>query len=118
MLPSPHMSLSTTHDLWYLVASICLLGVSGFVMWALYELAHLGRQTNQLVQETRKKLFILEGAIDGVSDQLRSITELVGSVTSIAQGIFGFFQPRSRKSGLRDQVRRLREELDEMEEDV
>lgn len=110
------MSLSTTRDIWFLVASICLVGVSGFVMWALYELAHLGRQTNELVQETRKKLSILEGAVDGFTDQLRSITELIGSLTSVAHGIFGFFQPRSRKSGLRDEVRRLREELDALED--
>lgn len=110
------MSLDTTKDLWYLIASICLLGVSGFVMWALYELAHLGRQTNELVQETRKKLTLLEGAVDGVVEQLRSVTEMASSITSVAQSVFGFFQRKSRRGGLREEVRRLREELDELDE--
>ncbi len=114
----PHMSLSTTRDLWFLVASICLVGVSGFVMWALYELAHLGRQTNELVQETRKKLSLLEGAVDGLTAQISSVSTMVGSVSSLVTGLFGFFQRPSRRRSLQDEVRRLRDELDELEEDV
>ena len=112
------MSLSTTRDIWFLVASICLVGVSGFVMWALYELATLGRQTNELVQETRKKLVILETAVDGFTEQISAMTELVGSISSVAHGIFGFFQRRTHKRGVEDEVRRLREELESLEDEM
>lgn len=118
MLYSPHMSLSTTRDIWFLVASICLVGVSGFVMWALYELAHLGRQTNELVQETRKKLSLLEGAVDGLTSQISSVSAMVGSVSSLVTGIFGLFQRPNRRRSLQDEVRRLRDELDELEDGV
>ncbi len=118
MLYFTHMSLSTTRDIWFLVASICLVGVSGFVMWALYELAHLGRQTNELVQETRKKLSLLEGAVDGLTAQISSVSSMVGSVSSLVTGLFGFFQRPNRRRSLQDEVRRLRDELDELEDDV
>ena len=115
MLYFLHMILSTTRDLWYLVASICLLGVSGFVMWALYELAHLGRQTNELVQETRKRMSMVEKAVDGLTDQLGEITNLIGSLTSVAQSVFGFFQRKTRRSSLRDEVQRLKDELEDLD---
>lgn len=111
------MNLSFAHDLFYLVAAVCLLAVSGFVCWSLYEWARLGKQTNELVEESRDKLGMLEGAFEELLDQVQSITRLVGSVSSIAQGLFGFFQRRDRRSSLRDDVRRLQEELEMMDDE-
>lgn len=112
-----YMNLSFAHDLFYLVAAVCLLAVSGFVCWALYEWARLGKQTNELVEESREKLGVLEGAFEALLEQVESITSLVGSVSSVAHGIFGFFQRRDRRGSLREDVRRLQEELDLLEEE-
>ncbi len=117
MVCSTYMNLSFAHDLFYLVAAVCLLAVSGFVCWALYEWARLGKQTNELVEESREKLGVLEGAFEALLEQVESITSLVGSVSSVAHGIFGFFQRRDRRGSLREDVRRLREELDLLEEE-
>lgn len=111
------MNLSFAQDLFYLVAALCLLAVSGFLCWSLYEWARLGKQTNELVEESRDKLGMLEGAFEELLEQVQSITNLVGSVSSIAQGLFGFFQRRDRRSSLRNDVRRLQEELEMLDEE-
>lgn len=111
------MNLSFAQDLLYLVAAVSLLAVSGFLCWALYEWARLGKQTNELVEESRDKLGLLEGAFEELLDQVQSITNLVGSVSSIAQGLFGFFQRRDRRTSLRDDVRRLQEELETLDDE-
>lgn len=118
VLSFQHM-FSTTKDIWYFVASICLVGVSGFLMWTLYQLGKMGQQANQLVQETRKKMSIIERTVDELLEQVNVVTSMVGTVASVAQSAFGFFGGRksSRRNDLRDEVRRLRDELDELAED-
>ena len=117
------MFFSSSQDVLFLVGSVCLIGVSGFLMWALYEWARLGKQTNELVEESREKLEVLEGSFDDLIEQVQGITRLLGSVSSIAQGIFGFFQgkegrERSSSRGTRrsDELRRIREDLDALED--
>lgn len=123
MLRFTHMFLSTTKDIWYLVASVCLVGVSGFLMWTLYQVGKMGQQANELVKETRKKLSIVERTVDELLEQVAVITNMVGTVASVAQSAFGIFGGRksssARRSGssVRDEIRRLRDELDELAED-
>lgn len=109
------MFFSTSSDVLNIVASVCLVGVSGFLIWALYEWARLGKQTNELVEESREKLDVLDEAFENLVEQVSGITRLVGSVSSIAQGIFGFFQGREKRGTRREEIRRLREELDDLE---
>lgn len=112
-----HMNLSFSRDLLYLVASVCLVGVSGFVMWTLYEWARLAKQANELTEDARLKLDVLEEAFDDLVTQISSVTQVVSSVSSVAQGLFGMFHKRRRSSGLRDDMRRLQEEIDALDEE-
>ncbi len=110
------MPLSTTQDLFFLIAAISLLAVSGMLTWVLYEWARLGKQTNELVLESRKKLTLIEGVVDELLERVQSITAMMGSLSSIAETVLGFVSRKSRRSTLRSEVERLREELDAYDE--
>lgn len=116
VLYSEYMLLSTTKDLFFLVASVSLLGVSAMLMWVLYEWARLGKQANELVQESRKKLSLIEGVIDELLERVQSISTMIGSISTVVESVLGFVGRRSRRSTLRSEVERLREELDAYDE--
>lgn len=109
------MNLSFSRDLFYFVATFCLVGVSGFVIWTLYEWARLAKQANELTEEARDKMEVLEEAFDELLTQVSSVTEMVSSASSVAQSLFGLFGRRNRRTALRDDVRRLQEEIDLLE---
>lgn len=50
------MNLATTQDLFYLIGAISLVLITVFLCWALYEIARLGKQVNEVMQETRDKI--------------------------------------------------------------
>ncbi len=80
MLYLGHMFLSNSQDVLLLVSAICLLAVTFFLCWLLYEAARLLQQTNQLVEETRNKITAVENMISGFGEKLANLTQYVGFI--------------------------------------
>ncbi|MBI4138734.1 hypothetical protein HY479_01125 [Candidatus Uhrbacteria bacterium] len=57
------MTLGSTLDLLYLVLAVMVGWVTLFLCWALFELARLLRQANEVVTDARTKASRLENAI-------------------------------------------------------
>ena len=72
------MNLSNTQDLLFLVLSIAVAWIAVFLCWALYELAKLLHQSNQVVTETRSKMSRVESAVMDVKERLESSLSYVG----------------------------------------
>ena len=68
------MFISTSQELFYFVAAICLVWVSGFLCWALFEIARLFRQGNEVVEDTREKVEALEDAVTGAVEKLTNVS--------------------------------------------
>lgn len=75
--------MNTSQDLLYIVSSIALVWVAGFLCWALYELARLLRQSNDVMAETRAQLAAIREA---ASDLRERIDSSLGYVSALAAG--------------------------------
>lgn len=68
------MFISTSQELFYFVAAICIVWVSGFLCWALYEIGRLFRQGNEVVEDTREKVEAVEEAVSGAVEKLTNVS--------------------------------------------
>lgn len=62
------MTLTSTHDLFFLVAAIAIAWVSAFLCWSLFEIGKMLHQMNTLVRDTRERINRLESAILGIKN--------------------------------------------------
>ncbi|MCE9586175.1 hypothetical protein K8R04_02555 [Candidatus Uhrbacteria bacterium] len=101
------MFLTTSSDLILLVGSICLLLVTGFTCWLLYEAARLLHQTNQLVEETREKISAVELLVKTVGEKIMNLSQYAGIFAEGGKKLLGYFEhkndddekPMKRKKG-------------------
>ena len=108
------MTLSSTNDLFYLVATIVIIWVAVFLCWALYELATLLRQGNKVVGETREKIARVETAAMAIRERVESTLSYFGTFAEIGKTAMSFFKSREEpKLNTKKRGKRL---LDEDEE--
>ncbi len=88
------MTLSSTNDLFFLVATIVIIWVAVFLCWALYELATLLRQGNKVVGETREKIARVENAAMAIRERLESTLSYFGTFAEIGKTAMSFFKAR------------------------
>lgn len=91
------MPLDTTKDLFYLILAIAVGGVGVFLCWALYEVARLLRQGNQMVTETREKISNVEKAVIRMKERIESSASYLGVLAKSGSSIMSFFKNREER---------------------
>lgn len=93
--------LDSTRDILFLVLSICVLLLSGFLTWVLYYLGNILKQSNEIITEFRIKMDELSETLDDVKEKViasaSSITFVAKEVGSIMNFIQGFKQAKKTK---------------------
>lgn len=84
------MFIGSSQDLMFFVLAIALIWVSGFLCWALYELARFFRQTNAIVAETRETSGRLNVLIREIVDKASGVLKLADVITKFGKGITKF----------------------------
>lgn len=77
-------------DLLYVVGTICLLWVTGFLCWALYETARFMRQANGLLAELQEKFEMVETFVDDIIDKVSSLTGYLDVLSGVGETVMGF----------------------------
>ena len=91
------MTLESSDVLLRLVASAALFFVAVFLSWALYELAKLLHQTNEAVDDARRKVERIEMAIHGIKDRIENSARYLGIIAEGGKSLMSFFQTREEK---------------------
>lgn len=107
-----YMAPLSSLDVWHLVASFCLIAITIFLCWALYELMRILRQVDQFMADFREKIISLEEAIESLQERF---TSFAGIATMVAQG--GKKLASIMGNGKEKRKRALKKELEELEED-
>ena len=76
-------------DMLYVVATICLIWVSGFLCWALYETARLMRQSNEVVTDVREKVEAVEEFVDDAMEKVTNLSSYAGVITRAGEHFLG-----------------------------
>jgi hypothetical protein len=106
-------------DLLYVVATICLLWITGFLCWALYETARLMRQSNEVVSDVREKVEAVEEFVDDAMDKVSSLSSYLGVLSSAGGKVMGMLnrgaddddEPRRPRKKARKLLKELEDEI-------
>jgi hypothetical protein len=90
------MVIDTTKDLFYLALAIATLGISGFICWALAEVAKLLHQANETVREMRHRISRVEAAILGIRERFDSSIHIFSLLAESARALLSHFMHRDR----------------------
>ncbi len=95
MLFSPYMLFTTTpQDLLTLIGSVCLIFITIFLCWMLYEIARLVRQGNQMVEETREKVGRVEEAFLHIAEKMGAASQYLGLIATAGRELFSWIRTR------------------------
>ena len=100
--------LLTPQDLWYIVASICLVAITIFLCLVLFRLLHVLKQTDEIVTTTREKLAILEDMVETISERFTSIAGYASLLTEGGKKLLSLIGDhtsggKKKRKGLRDE---------------
>ena len=82
--------LSTPQDVWYVVASVCLIAITFFLCWAFLALIKLLRQTDEMMSETRERMEVVEEGVASVVDKLSSAVGYMGLLAEGGKQVYSF----------------------------
>ncbi len=85
------MYTETSKDLFFLVLAIVTGGVGVFVCWAMYEVARMLHQANQLVTDTREKIERVEQAIVNIKERIESSASYLGVLAKGGKALMSHF---------------------------
>ena len=64
----------TPQDIWYIVASICLVAITIFLCLVLYRLLSVLRQTDEIVATTREKIEAVEAVVENLVERFTTLS--------------------------------------------
>lgn len=84
-------------DTLYFIGALCLLMVSGFLCWLLYEAARVLRQTNEVIEETRDKVALVEHFVTGLVGRVSKVSPYLGVLATAGKEIFNVVRDRKQR---------------------
>ena len=109
------MLIGNSQDLFLLVATLCLLVVSGFLSWLLFEAARFFNQGNALLENLRHKVQMVEEAVVNISDRVSSLSQYIGFISEGSKRVMSYLEHKEEKPKLKK--KRSEPTLDELEEE-
>ena len=88
------MPLLSAQDLLYLIGSVALLFITIFLCWALYEIARLARQGNEIIGETREKAARVEQTLIHLAEKMGAASQYLGLLATAARELFSWLRRR------------------------
>ncbi|MDO8617910.1 MAG: hypothetical protein Q7N87_03445 [Candidatus Uhrbacteria bacterium] len=107
-------------ELLYFISAIAIGFVAVFLCWALYEIATLVRQTNEVVSDTREKVARFERAIMMIGEKLGASAQYLGFIAEGGKQLLSYLHKRSEEkkeetdTPKKHRKKREEEELSEM----
>lgn len=104
----------TPQDIWYIVASICLVAITIFLCLVLYRLLRVIRQADEIVTTTREKVAMVEETVENLVEKFTSLSGYASLVTEGGKKLLSMVGNRS--TGSKKSKKKLSDDEDEDEE--
>ncbi len=104
----------TPQDIWYIVASICLVAITIFLCLVLYRLLSVLRQADEIVATTREKISAVEEMVETLVERFTSLSGYAALVSEGGRKLLSLIGDRA--SGSKKSKKKAQEMDDEDEE--
>ncbi|HEU0051202.1 MAG TPA: hypothetical protein VFQ60_04065 [Patescibacteria group bacterium] len=109
------MTLSSLQDVFSLIGAICLVWITIFLCWTLYQIGKLVRQANTVVKDTREKVERFEHSVISLGERLASTSQYLGLIAEGGKQLVSFLHKREKKTD--EGKKKKNGKLSEMEDD-
>lgn len=72
--------LDTSQDVLYITVSVCVAVFTVFLVWIMYYVAQISRQSNEMITDFREKIDELDAAVREMKDKLGTTIDNVGAI--------------------------------------
>ena len=86
--------LEQSHNILYLTVSICAFVFTVFLVWIMYYLIQIMKQSNEIITEDKEKLDELEVAIQSIKERVSSSATSIAFVAKEIKSIVEFVQEK------------------------
>ena len=90
------MALSL-QDLFVLFGTICIVVITFFLCWAIFEIARLVRQINQIVSGTRQQIARVEQGLEELSEKFKAVGPYLAAALAFIQRLLSHFKKKKAK---------------------
>lgn len=84
--------LNTSQDVLYLTVAICVAFFTVFLIWIMYYIAQITKQSNEMVTDFRNKMEELDQTAKDIKDKVSNSMESLTSISDQIKTIFGFIK--------------------------
>ncbi|MFA6474585.1 MAG: hypothetical protein WCV88_00100 [Patescibacteria group bacterium] len=88
----------TTQDILYVTVSVCILLFTIFLIWIMYYLVQITRQSNEMITDFRDKMEELDASVKVIKDKVNESVDQIGSVLDIVRALAGKSSKKKRRS--------------------
>lgn len=89
--------LETSQDILYIAVALCVLIFTGFLVWIMYYLAQIMRQSNEIITDVRKEIVELQAAIQNIKEKVASSATSISFLTKQIKDVVDFVRERKQK---------------------
>lgn len=97
----------TSQDILYITVSVCIGVFTIFLIWIMYYVAQISRQSNEMITDFRQKMEELDATMaalkEKVNDSVDSLSAVSSQVGTILEMIQSFTGRRGKKRKSRDE---------------
>lgn len=97
----------TSQDILYITVSVCIGAFTVFLIWIMYYVAQISRQSNEMITDFRQKMEELDATMaalkEKVNDSVDSLAAVSSQVGMILEMIQSFTGKRSKKRTRREE---------------
>ncbi len=88
----------TSQDILYITVAVAIAVFTGFLVWIMYYLAQITRQSNELITDFRKKMEELDATMQLMKDKLTTSVDTISSVSSQVANLIELIKRYTGKS--------------------
>lgn len=89
--------LHTSQDLLYIIVALCTLTFTAFLIWIMYYVAQIMRQSNEVISDVREQISELSKSINGIKEKLTSASTSIAFVSDQIADIVKFIKDKKTK---------------------
>jgi len=89
--------LETSQDLLYVIVALCTFVFTIFLVWIMYYLAQIMKQSNEIISDVREELAELSKTIANIKEKVNSSATSIAFVANQIKDIAGFLHEKKGK---------------------
>lgn len=79
----------TSQDILYVTVSACIALFTVFLVWIMYYIAQISRQSNEMISDFRQKMEELNDSVEELKDKMSAATSQIGTILEFIRSFTG-----------------------------